>query len=64
MVSALNKLYNNSIQGLRLERKYQKYLDCLKKKEYQDKHRKETWIKNLGPYIRNNISGDCELSNQ
>lgn len=64
VVSALNKLYNNSIQGLRLERKYQKYLDCLKKKEYQDKHRKETWIKNLGPYIRNNTSGDCELSNQ
>lgn len=60
----LSKLYADSIEGLRLERKYLKYLDCKERKEYQDAHRKETWIKNLGPYIRNDISGDCELSDQ
>lgn len=60
----LSELYEGSTEKTRLERKYLKYLDCKERKEYQDTHRKETWIKNLGPYIRNGISGDCELSDQ
>lgn len=59
----LSKLYENSSEDLRLKRKYNKFLQCKEIYEYQEIHRKETWINNLGPYIRNNISGDCELSN-
>lgn len=60
----LSKIYENSSEDLRLKRKYQKFLECKEKYEYQEKHRKETWINNLGPYIRNDMSGDCELSDQ
>lgn len=60
----LSKIYEESSEDLRLKRKYEKFLDCKEKYEYQEQHRKETWINNLGPYIRNGISGDCELSDQ
>ena len=58
----LSMIYDNSSEELKLKRKYEKFLNCKEKYEYQEKHRKETWINNLGPYIRNDISGDCELS--
>ena len=57
----LSMIYNNSSEELRLKRKYEKFLSCKEKYEYQEKHRKETWINNLGPYIRNGVSEDCEL---
>ena len=60
----LSKIYENSSEGLRLERKYQKFLQCKELFEYQEQHRKETWINNLGPYIRNDVRNVCELSDQ
>ena len=57
----LSMIYDSSSEKFRLKRKYEKFLDCKEKYEYQEQHRKETWINNLGPYIRNGISGDCEL---
>lgn len=44
--------------------KFLKFLQCKELFEYQEQHRKETWINNLGPYIRNGVRNVCELSDQ
>lgn len=60
----LSYLYKDSTEFIRLERKYNKFKKCEELFKYQEQHRKETWINNLGPYIRNNISADRELPDQ
>lgn len=49
----LSLLYDGAT--IYLERKYEKFKDCKKLKEYNEEHKEQIWISNLGSYIRKNI---------